>query len=68
MLAPRRERPVALALPPLRRPADVACAMGAITEVVAQGTSHPARAALAKLAETAARAIGVVDIGWLKFL
>ena len=46
VIAPRRERPVQLALPPIREAADAAGAMAAITAAVAQGDITPGEAVL----------------------
>ena len=62
VIAPRRERPVQLALPPIRDAADVAEAMAAITAAVARGGITPGEAAeLAKLIDTFVRAIEASD-------
>ena len=62
VIAPRRERPVQLALPPIREAADAAGAMAAITAAVAQGDITPGEAAeLAKLVDTFVRAIEASD-------
>ena len=62
VIAPRRERPVQLALPPIRNMADVAHAMAAITAAVAQGGITPGEAAeLGKLVDTSVRAIEASD-------
>ena len=62
VIAPRRERPVQLALPPIRNMADVADAMAAITAAVARGGVTPGEAAeLAKLVDTSVRAIEASD-------
>ena len=53
LIAPHRERLVPLALPPMRRPADLAAAMEAITAAVGRGLLAPAEAAeLAKVVDT----------------
>ena len=44
ILAPRRERPVQLDLPPIRNVADIAGAMAAITNAVAKGDLTPGEA------------------------
>src|SRR5271169_1700193 len=62
LIAPHRERLVAFALPPMRKPADLAAAMEAITAAVARGTLAPAEAAeLAKVVDTFANAIETRD-------
>ena len=62
VIAPRRERPVSLALPPIREMADVADAMATITAAVARGGITPGEAAeLAKLVDTCVRAIEASD-------
>jgi hypothetical protein len=45
VLAPRRERPIRLALPPLKQAEDAVAAMAAITEAIAQGELTPGEAA-----------------------
>jgi hypothetical protein len=61
-IAPHRERLVPLALPPIRRPGDLAAAMEAITGAVARGLLAPAEAAeLAKVVDTFANAIETRD-------
>jgi Family of unknown function (DUF5681) len=44
LIAPRRERSVRFALPPLERADDIAAAMIAVTEAVADGTLSPGEA------------------------
>jgi len=62
LIAPHRERLVPLALPPMRKPADLAAAMEAIAAAVAQGTIAPAEASeLAKVVATFANAIETRD-------
>ena len=62
LIAPHRERLVPLALPPMRKPADLAAAMEAIAAAVAQGTIAPAEASeLAKVVDTFANAIETRD-------
>jgi len=62
LIAPHRERLVPLALPPMRKPADLAAAMEAIAAAVARGLLAPAEAAeLAKVVDTFANAIEVRD-------
>ena len=54
---------VPLALPPMRKPADLAAAMEAIAAAVARGLLAPAEAAeLAKVVDTFANAIEVRDL------
>jgi hypothetical protein len=53
---------VPLALPPMRKPADLAAAMEAITAAVGRGLLAPAEAAeLAKVVDTFANAIETRD-------
>jgi hypothetical protein len=53
LIAPHRERLVRFALPPMRRPADLAAAMEAIASAVARGVRAPAEAPeLAKVVDT----------------
>ena len=62
LIAPHRERLVPLALPPMRKPADLADAMEAIAAAVARGLLAPAEAAeLAKVVDTFANAIETRD-------
>jgi hypothetical protein len=62
VIAPHRERLVPLALPPMRKPADLAAAMEAIAAAVARGVPAPAEAAeLAKVVDTFANAIEMRD-------
>jgi len=62
LIAPHRERLVPLALPPMRKPADLAAAMEAIAAAVARGALAPAEAAeLAKVVDTFANAIEIRD-------
>jgi hypothetical protein len=62
LIAPHRERLVPLALPPMRKPADLAAAMEAIAAAVACGLLAPAEAAeLAKVVDTFANAIETRD-------
>jgi hypothetical protein len=62
LIAPHRERLVPFALPPMRRPADLAAAMEAIASAVARGVLAPAEAAeLAKVVDTFANAIETRD-------
>ena len=58
LIAPHRERLVPLALPPMRKPADLAAAMEAIAAAVGRGLLAPAEASeLAKVVDTFANAI-----------
>jgi hypothetical protein len=62
ILAPRRGRPVQLALPPIRNAADIAGTMGAITAAAACGDITPGEAAeLAKVVDTLVRSIETSD-------
>ena len=62
LIAPHRERLVPLALPPMRKPADLAAAMESIAAAVARGVLAPAEAAeLAKVVDTFANAIDTRD-------
>ena len=62
ILAPRRERPVQLDLPPIRNAADIAGAKAAITNAVTQGELTPGEAeGLGRLIETYLRAIEASD-------
>jgi hypothetical protein len=62
LIVPHRERLVPFALPPMRKPADLAPAMEAIAAAVARGVLAPAEAAeLAKVVDTFANAIEVRD-------
>jgi hypothetical protein len=62
LIAPHRERLVPFALPPMRRPADLAAAMEAIASAVARGVLAPAEAAeLAKVVDTFDTAIETRD-------
>ena len=62
ILAPRRERVVRFALPPIDSAADIACAMGAVTAAVADGALTPGEAgALAQIVDTFVRAIETSD-------
>ena len=62
LIAPHRERLVPLALPPMRKPADLPPAMEAISAAVACGVLAPAEAAeLAKVVDTFANAIEMRD-------
>jgi hypothetical protein len=62
ILAPRRDRPVQFDLPPIRGAADIAHAMAAITNAVAQGDLTPGEAErLGRLIEIHLRAIEARD-------
>jgi hypothetical protein len=62
ILAPRRERVVRFALPPIDSAADIARAMGAVTAAVADGALTPGEAgALAQIVDTFVRAIETGD-------
>jgi hypothetical protein len=57
-IAPRRERPVAIALPPIRCDADIAPAIAAITEALAKGVITTGQAAeLSQMLDTFVRAV-----------
>jgi hypothetical protein len=62
LVAPRRERAVAVALPAIEGPADIAPAMGAIAAAVASGTLAPAEAGeLTRMIEVLMRAFDRSD-------
>jgi hypothetical protein len=62
ILAPRRERAVPFALPPIESAADIAPAMGAVVAAVAAGELTPGEAdILAHLVDTFVRAIETSD-------
>lgn len=62
ILAPRRERVVRFALPPIASAADIAGAMGAVAAAVADGALTPGEAgALAQIVDTFVRAIETSD-------
>lgn len=62
LVAPRRERAVAVALPAIGGPADIAPAMGAIAAAVASGTLAPAEAGeLTRMIEVLMRAFDRSD-------
>jgi hypothetical protein len=62
ILAPRRERVVRFALPPIDSAADIARAMGAVTAAVADGALTTGEAgALAQVVDTFVRAIETSD-------
>jgi hypothetical protein len=70
IVAPRRARTLQLDLPPIADPADIAAAMTAITNAVAEGAITPGEAAeVAKVVDTLVRAIEASDFDrWLKLL
>ena len=62
IIAPRRERPIQLAVPPIRSASDIAAAMGAIVKAAAQGTITPDEAfKLSQMVDTFVRAIDTSD-------
>ena len=62
IVAPRRERAVRFSLPPIRSPADLATAMGAVAAAVAEGALTPTEAeAFARVVDTFMRAIDASD-------
>jgi hypothetical protein len=62
IIAPRRERPIQLAVPPIRSAADIAAAMGAIVKAAAEGTITPEDAfKLSQMVDTFVRAIDTSD-------
>lgn len=62
IIAPRRERPLHLDLPPIQDAADAAAAMGIITSAVAEGRIAPGEAVeVGKLIEIFLRAIEATD-------
>ena len=62
IIAPRRARPVQLALPPITEPADITAAMAAVTAAVAEGAITPAEGAeVGMLVETYLRALEASD-------
>jgi hypothetical protein len=62
VIAPRRDRPVQFALPPITDVADVAKAMAAITAAVADGAITPGEGAeVAKVVDALVRAIEASD-------
>ena len=62
IIAPRRDRPVALALPPIDSIADLAGAMTALATAAAHGAITPGEAAdFAQVVETIVRAIDAAD-------
>ena len=63
LLAPRRERPVGFALPPIENAGDIVTAMAAVTAAVADGTLSPSDAyALSQTVDTFLRAIDARDV------
>jgi hypothetical protein len=62
VVAPRRERPVSFAMPPIKGPADLAGAMGAVAGAAAQGVITPGEAVqFAQMMEAMVRAIQTTD-------
>jgi hypothetical protein len=62
IIAPRRERPIQLGIPPIRSASDIAAAMGAIVKAAAQGTITPDDAfKLSQMVDTFVRAIDTSD-------
>jgi hypothetical protein len=62
LIAPRRERVVPFALPPIEGAADIAAAMAAIARALAEGTLSPGEAlALSQTVDTFIRAIDARD-------
>src|SRR6266851_748790 len=62
IIAPRRERTVRFALPPITSAADLAAALGAITAAVAEGSLTPGEAhELAQVVQTFINAIEASD-------
>jgi hypothetical protein len=62
ILAPRRERTVHFALPPIESPADLAAALGAVAAAVAEGALTPGEARdLSQVAATFISAIETAD-------
>ena len=62
IIAPRRERPIQLAVPPIRSASDIAAAMAAIVKAAAQGVITPDEAfKLSQMVDTFVRAIETSD-------
>ena len=62
ILAPRRERTVRFALPPIESAADLAAVLGAVTAAVAEGALTPGEACdISQVAATFIRAIETAD-------
>jgi hypothetical protein len=62
IIAPRRERPIQLAVPPIHSASDIAGAMGAIVKAAAQGAITPDEALkLSQMVDTFVRAIETSD-------
>lgn len=62
LVAPRRERPVPIVLPPLRDPADLTAVMAAVAAALARGELSAGEAGdLARVVETFLRAIETGD-------
>lgn len=63
ILAPRRERPVHLELPPMGDAGEIAAAMAGLASAAAEGALSPAEAAdFARVAEIQLRAVAVADL------
>jgi hypothetical protein len=69
IIAPRRERPIQLAVPPIRSASDIAAAMGAIVKAAAQGTITPDEAfKLSQMVEpSSGRSIPATSTGGCKY-
>lgn len=62
IIAPRRERPIQLAIPAIRSASDIAAAMATIVRAAAQGTITPDEAfKLSQMVDTFVRAIDTSD-------
>ena len=62
LIAPRRERAVAIPLPPIASAADIAPAMGAVAAAISNGTITTGQAAeLSQMVDTFVRAIDASD-------
>jgi hypothetical protein len=62
IIAPRRERPIQLAVPPIRSASDIAAVMGAIVKAAAQGAITLDEAfKLSQMVDTFVRAIDTSD-------
>jgi len=70
IIAPRRERPIQLAVPSIQSASDIAAAMGTIVKAAAQGTVTPDEAfKLSHMVDTFVRAIDTSDFDrWLQML
>jgi hypothetical protein len=63
IVPPRRDRPLAFALPPIGSPADAATAMGALLKATADGELTPLEAGeVAKLVDTYIRTVETNDL------